>query len=68
MNISKETTYRELSRIEGIPEHVQRANSINLTGGHTNAMQFCNEIYGLPTPTELIDSYRQYRESCTQTL
>lgn len=68
MNISKETTYRELSRMEGIPEHVQRANSINLTGGHTNAMQFCNEIYGLPTATELIDLYRAERSETTQIL
>lgn len=57
MNISKETTWRELSRLEGIPDEVQRRNGINLTGGHTNAVQFCNEIYGLPTFTELKSLY-----------
>lgn len=53
MNLSKETTYRELSRIEGIPETVQRANGINILGGYVNAAQFCNEIYGLPNFREL---------------
>ncbi|QXO11137.1 hypothetical protein pEaSNUABM54_00311 [Erwinia phage pEa_SNUABM_54] len=53
MNLSKETTYRELSRIEGIPETVQRANGINIIGGYVNAAQFCNEIYGLPNFREL---------------
>lgn len=62
MNISKETTWRELCRLEGIPETVQRANGINLTGGSTNAIQFCNEIYGLPNVTDMIDIYRKERE------
>lgn len=53
MNLSKETTYRELSRIEGIPETVQRRNGINITGGYVNAVQFCQEIYGLPSLAEL---------------
>lgn len=53
MNISKETTYRELSKIEGVSETTQRRNGINITGGRVNAVQFCNEIYGLPTFKEL---------------
>jgi len=53
MNISKETTYRELSRIEGVSEAVQRRNGINLTGGRVNAVQFCTEIYGMPSLQEL---------------
>lgn len=53
MNISKETTYRELSKIEGIAETVQRRNGINITGGYVNAAQFCQEIYSLPSFSEL---------------
>lgn len=52
-NISKETTYRELSRTEGISEATQRRNGINLTGGYVNAVQFCNEVYGMPSLVEL---------------
>lgn len=58
-NISKATTYREVLSIEGVPESVRRAQGINLSGGHTNAVEFCTEMFGMPTLDEL---YRGFIE------
>lgn len=57
MNISKETTYRELSKIRGISEDVQRQCGINLTGGTTNAVEICCNLYGLPGFDTLLHSF-----------
>lgn len=57
LNISKETTYRELCKIEGVPEAVQRRTGINLTGGTTNAVEICCDIYKLPNFDELLGSF-----------
>lgn len=57
LNISKETTYRELSRIKGITEEVQRAMGINLTAGPVNAIEIVCNIYKAPTPDELLKAF-----------
>jgi hypothetical protein len=57
LNISKETTHKELVAIEGVTEAVQRAQGINLSGGHTNAVEFCNNIYKLPRFSELLAEF-----------
>ena len=57
LNISKETTLRELFSIEGIPEEVKRANSINLTAGHVNAVEFCEAIFSLPSFDQMLDRF-----------
>ena len=51
LNIAKETTVRELSRIEGMEEKQQRQLGINLTGGVSNAVECCVTAFKLPTPT-----------------
>lgn len=59
MNISKETTYRELCKMRGIPEHVQREIGINLTGGVANAVEICHNAFKLPTPEQWLDSFME---------
>ena len=59
LNISKETTYRELCRIKGVSEEVQRKTGINLTGGKTNAVEFCMDIHQLPSFRELLEIYNK---------
>jgi hypothetical protein len=51
-NISKETTLRELSRIDGISEREQRIIGLNLTGGVSNAAEVCTMVYKMPTFTQ----------------
>ena len=57
LNIAKETTARELSSIEGLPEHKRREIGINVSGGPVNAIEICVEVMGLPTPIEWLDIY-----------
>lgn len=52
-NISKQTTFRELIEIVNVPESVVRAQGINLSAGHTNAVEFCTEMFGMPTHEDL---------------
>lgn len=59
MNISKETTFRELCRTKDIPEFVQRRASINMTGGSTNALEICNDMLGYPKLDELLDAFEK---------
>lgn len=49
-NVSKETTIRELAKIEGLSEQQQRIVGINLSGGIANAIEICTTVLGLPTP------------------
>lgn len=45
MNISKQTTYRELSKFRDIPLDVQRIQGINLAGGATNATEIIRNLW-----------------------
>lgn len=62
-NISKETTSKELLKIEGIPEEVQRMATINLSGGRTNSVEFCVALYGLPNFDRMLDAFRANRSA-----
>lgn len=59
MNISKETTSRELCKIQGIDESVRRQVGINLSGGHVNAVEICINMYGAPTMDTLLAMFRE---------
>lgn len=59
MNISKETTFRELSKIRGIPMDIQRQVSINLTGGKTNAYEIAAQIHNMPPMVTLLEEFRK---------
>ena len=59
MNVSKETTVRELVDIEGIPTEVHRQQTINLSGGATNAIEFCTTMYNFPELVTLLEDFRK---------
>lgn len=58
-NISKETTYRELSQIEGLSESERRSIGINMSGGVVNAIEICSTAFSLPTPDMWLELYDQ---------
>lgn len=57
MNISNETTYRELCRIKGVPEDVQRKAGINMTAANTNAVEISCNLFGLPSFNDLLEAF-----------
>lgn len=63
LNISTDTTYRELCKVQGMTEWERRAMGINLTGGHVNAAEFCRTLYKMPNFTTLLDRYMQDKHS-----
>lgn len=62
MNISKETTYRELHQIQGLTEYDRRMVGINLSGGVANAVEICNTVLQLPALAEIGDIYLKYKQ------
>jgi hypothetical protein len=60
-NIGKCTTKKELCSIEGVPEQLQRAQGINLSAGHTNAVEFCVDLYKLPEMDTWLRAFQQSR-------
>lgn len=65
-NISKETTRREVCDVEGIPEEVYRAQGINLSGGRSNAAEYCQTMFGLPTMDKMLAHYKASKATIEQ--
>lgn len=59
LNISKGTTKHEVIKIEGVTDDQRRQVGINLTGGTTNAVQYCNIIHKLPMLSELDELFEE---------
>lgn len=58
-NISKETTKKELISIDGVSESVRRMQGINLSGGATNAVEFCTGMFHMPQMTQWLEAYKR---------
>ena len=58
-NISRGTTHKELCQIQGISEELQRRQGINLSGGATNAVEICTNLFKLPTFDILLESFEK---------
>ena len=56
-NVSKETTSKELISIEGLDENTKRMQTINFSGGRTNAVEFANVCYKLPRLDQLVEEW-----------
>lgn len=56
-NISKETTSKEVIEVEGIAENVMRMENINLSGGQTNALEYCQVMLGFPNLNTVLQEY-----------
>lgn len=63
LNISRETTRRELYKIAGCPERIQRMAGINLTGGHVNAVEVVCSIMKAPTFDMLLEDFLSEQEA-----
>ena len=61
LNVSRETTRRELCRIDGISEAKQRAIGLNMTQPRVNAVELCTEALQLPSLNALLDSYKKQK-------
>jgi hypothetical protein len=62
-NIGKCTTKKELCSVDGVPEQLQRAQGINLSGGHTNAVEFCVDMYKMPQFDQWLAAFSQSRDT-----
>ena len=58
-NISKETTKKELLTIVGVSESVRRMQGINLSGGASNAVEFCTGMFHMPQMTQWLEAYNR---------
>lgn len=58
-NVSKDTTHRELKSISGIERDEFIMDNINLLYGTTNAVEYCNNIFGMPSMFTLIDTFNK---------
>lgn len=62
-NISRETTTKELSSIEGLDfEEVVRHETINLSGGVTNAVAFVNRMFSAPSLFDIDEEFRKQHQ------
>ena len=57
LNIGRETTVMEFSRIKGVSEHHRREVGVNLTGGRVNALEICQKILKAPTLDQMLHKY-----------
>lgn len=55
LNISKETTKRELIRIGNIDEQLFRMQNLNIVQGEINSLEYCNRMFNFPKPYEMAD-------------
>lgn len=59
-NVSKETTKKEMGKINGIDEYTQRMQGINLaTAGHVNAVEYCTAMFNFPTMPEMLREFNK---------
>jgi phosphoenolpyruvate synthase/pyruvate phosphate dikinase len=63
MNVSKETTSKELIKVQGVPDRVARMQTINFSGGPTNAVEFCTTMYGMPALDTLLAEFKAHMQS-----
>lgn len=57
LNVSKETTERELIDIEEIPKQTFMSQNINIMSGSINALEYCTTMFNLPSLIELHKEY-----------
>lgn len=59
MNVSKETTSKEITDIKNITKYSQKMHGINLSGGHTNAIEFCTGMLNFPELTVMLEEFNK---------
>lgn len=56
-NVSKRTTRKEITSIEGVPEEVFRFQNLNIIFGGTNAVEYCQNMFKLPGLDEMLNYF-----------
>ena len=56
-NACRQTTVKEIIKIEGLSVLEQRQLGINLSGGIVNANEFCIMALNAPTQDDLLDAF-----------
>lgn len=59
MNISKETTVKELIKVVGVDPYTFRMQGINLSGGQTNALEYCQTMFNFPTMFAVLNKFKE---------
>ena len=59
MNVSKETTKKEIVSVAGVDLYRQKMEGINLSGGHSNAVEFCTTMFHFPQLSVLLDHFNK---------
>lgn len=62
VNISKETTLRELIDIAGIDKDVFKLQNINLISGPVNSLEYTNKMLNFKTPQELEKMFLEHKK------
>ena len=62
LNISRETTFREMVKIGSLNKEHQKQLGLNLTETRANALMVCNEIFKLPQLSKIDELYLKYKE------
>lgn len=57
LNISKETTKKEVISVENVDEQTRRMCTINLSAGHVNAIEICTNMLGMPSLDEMLEAF-----------
>lgn len=60
-NVSKSTTKKEIVRVGDIPEIVFRMQNLNFIFGATNALEYCQVMFGLPKFNELDQMFKAHK-------
>lgn len=58
-NVSKETTKKEIVSIKGVNDNLQKMQGINLSGGQTNAIEFCQKLLSFPSLDDLLVQFEK---------
>jgi hypothetical protein len=58
MNVSKETTLREVCEIDGLSETELRRVGVNMTATRNNGIDLGQTLYGLPTMSEMLKEFK----------
>ena len=63
MNMSMETTVRELVGVGDISEYDKRMSGLNLTAARTNAVECSGTFFGFPSMDNVLTEFRRQREA-----
>jgi hypothetical protein len=62
MSVSKKTTIKERIKAYGVSEHAMRMQGLNLSGGQTNALEFCQTLFGYPSVSRMQQLYLERKK------